>query len=136
MVVCEDKEILNNKLLSNRFVKDSEVEITTLNNFLPYLSNKNIAVMKLDVEGNEFKVLEGGKELISKFHIPFVIVEFSPPFLKELGSDPYKFAQFFVENVYRISIDGFLSKNYITINQLIEKANYQINCYFIHNSMS
>lgn len=135
MVVCDDKEILKNKWLANQFVKATEVEITTLSNFIPYLSNKNIALMKLDVEGNELKVLEGGKELITKYHIPFVIIEFSPQYLKELGSEPYKLAKFFVDNGYKISIDGFLSKNYITINQLISYTNYQINCYFIHNSI-
>ena len=135
MVVCDDKEILKNKWLANQFVKATEVEITTLRNFIPYLSNKNIALIKLDVEGNELKVLEGGKELITKYHIPFIIIEFSPPYLKELGSEPYKLAKFFVDNGYKISIDGFLSKNYITINQLISYTNYQINCYFIHNSI-
>ena len=126
MVVCDDKEILNNKWLANQFIKKTDVEITTLSNFIPYLSKKSMALMKLDVEGQELKILEGGKELITEYHIPFVIIEFSPPYLKELGSEPYKLAQFFVDNGYKITIDGFLSKNYITINQLIAHANYQI----------
>ena len=135
MVICENKEILNNTWLGNQFKKESQVEITTLNKFIPYLSNKNIALMKLDIEGHELHAIEGGKELITKYHIPYVVLEFSPPYLREVGSDPKKLAQFFVDNGYKISINGFLSKHYITIDELITKANYQINCYFIHQSM-
>ena len=126
MVVCDKKEILNNTRLGKFFVKESEVQIATLNSFIPYLSNKNIALMKLDVEGNELKILKGGHELITKYHIPFVVLEFSPTFLKEIGSEPKELARFFVDNGYKISIDGFFSKNYITVDELIAKTGFQI----------
>lgn len=135
MVICENKDTLNTTWLGNQFKKENKVEITTLNKFIPYLSTKNIALMKLDIEGHELKAIEGGKELITKYHIPFIVIEFSPPYLKEVGSDPKKLAKFFVDNGYKISLDGFLSKNYITVEELILKAKYQINCYFIHYSM-
>ena len=32
-----------------------------------FLSEKNIALMKIDVEGSEGKVIKGGKEIISKY---------------------------------------------------------------------
>ena len=126
MVICDNKEILNNTRLGKTFVKESEVQITTLNSFIPYLSNKNIALMKLDVEGNELKILKGGSELITKYHIPFVVLEFSPTYLKEVGSEPKELAQFFVDNGYKISINGFFSKNYITVDELIAKSGFQI----------
>jgi len=135
MVVCQKKDILKDKLLKKQFTKISEVEIITLNSLIPFLSDKYIALIKMDVEGNEFKVIEGGKELITKYHVPFVVLEFSPIYLKELGTDPLKLVQFFVENDYKISIDGFLSKNYITVDELFAKTKFQIDCYFIHTSM-
>ena len=46
-------------------------------------------------------------------------------YLKELGADPLKLVQFFVENDYKISIDGFLSKNYITVEELFAKTTYK-----------
>ena len=70
---------------------------------MPYLSNKNISLMKIDVEGYEYEVLKGGKELITKYHVPFVALEFSPSYLKEVGSEPRELAQFFVDNGYKIS---------------------------------
>ena len=135
MVVWQKKDILKDKLLKKQFTKISEVEIITLNSLIPFLSDKYIALIKMDVEGNEFKVIEGGKELITKYHVPFVVLEFSPIYLKELGTDPLKLVQFFVENDYKISIDGFLSKNYITVDELFAKTRFQIDCYFIHTSM-
>ena len=135
MVICDDnKNILNDKGLN--FIKDSDVEITTLDNFMPYLSNKNIALMKIDVEGYELEVLKGGKDLITKYHVPFVVLEFSPSYLKEVGSDPRELAQFFVDNGYKISLTSFLSKDFISVDELLIKAGFQVNCYFIHNSVT
>ena len=135
MVVCQKKDILNNTLIKRKFTKTNEVEIITLNSFIPYLSDKNIALIKIDVEGNEFQVIEGGKELITKYHVPFVVLEFTPIYLKELGSEPLKLIQLFIENDYKISLNGFFSKRYITVEELFAKATKQINCYFIHSSI-
>ena len=135
MVVCQKKDVLKDTLLKKRFTKINEVEIITLNSFIPYLSDKNIALIKIDVEGNEFQVIEGGKELITKYHVPFVVLEFTPTYLKELGTAPLKLVQFFIDNDYKISVDGFLSKRFITVEELFAKVNIQIDCYFIHSSI-
>ena len=136
MVICDDnKNSLNNKDLGKIFKKDSEVEITTLNNYMPYLLNKNIALMKIDVEGYALEVLNCGKELVPKYHVPFVVLESPPSYLIEVGSDPKELALFFVENGYKISLNGFFSKNFITVDELLAKAGFQVNCYFIHDSM-
>ena len=135
MVLCDNKNFLNNSFLNKTFIRDSIVDITTLNYFMPYLSNKRIALIKIDVEGNELHVLEGGIDLITKYHVPFIILEFSPSFLKEENSDPKSLIKLFVINGYKISIKGFLSKEYITPEELLGKTKYQINCFFIHNSI-
>ena len=135
MVICDNKTILNDTGLGKMFIKESQVNITTLNTFMPYLSDKNIALIKIDVEGHELEVLEGGKELITKYHVPFICLEFSPSYLKEVGSDPRQLVQLFVDNGYKITSDGFLSKNYLTVDELLRKAGFQINCYFIHDSI-
>jgi FkbM family methyltransferase len=135
MVICNDKDILNDEKLSKLFIKESIVEMTTLNYFIPFLFNKKIALMKLDVEGHELQVLEGGIELITIYHVPFIVLEFSPIFLKEVGSSPEKLVKLFVNNGYKISLNGFLSKKYITADELMNKVGFQKNCYFIHNSI-
>ena len=81
----------------------------------------------------ELQVLEGGEELITIYHVPFIVLEFSPIYLKEVGSNPEKFGKFFVNNGYKISLNRFLSKKYITADDWINKVEFQKNCYFIHN---
>ena len=51
---------LNDK--SRTLYKNSEVEITTLDTFMPYLLNKNISLMKIDIEGHEYQALKRGKK--------------------------------------------------------------------------
>lgn len=135
MIICNDKNILNDDKINKLFIKESDVEMTTLNSFIPFLFTKKVALMKLDVEGHELQVLEGGAELITIYHVPFVVLEFSPIYLKEVGSNPEKLVQFFVKNGYKISLNGFLSKKYITADELLNKVGFQKNCYFIHNSI-
>ena len=136
MVICDDnKKNLSDSKLGRMFIKDSDVEITTLDSFMPYLSNKNISLMKIDVEGYEYEVLKGGKELITKYHVPFIALEFSPGNLKVVGSEPRELAQFFFDNGYKISLKGFLSKDFINVNELLKKASLQVNCYFFHDSI-
>ena len=133
MVICDNKKSQKDKVINGAFIKESNVELTTLNSFLPYLSDKKIALMKLDVEGQELHVLEGGKELITKLHVPFIVLEFSPVFLLEAGSNPKNLVQFLVDNGYKISLKGFFSKDYLTIEELFAKIKFQANCYFIYD---
>ena len=127
MTICNDKR---NMLLNNQFQKIGKVHLTQLNNFIPYLSQKNIALIKIDVEGSEGKVLESGIELITKYHVPFIFIEFSPKFLIEHKTNPKKFLKLLVDNGYKISIEGFLNKKYITVKELIKKTTFQTNYYF------
>ena len=107
-VLCENRDRFRSDLDGETV---NNVELTKLSKYYNYLSKKNLAFIKMDVEGSEANVLEGGKELITKYHVPFVVLEFTPNYLKELDSDPEKLIQFFINNGYKISINGFLSKN-------------------------
>ena len=132
MVICDKKKI-DNKFLNKRFKKLKEVRLTKLSYFIPYLSDKNLALIKIDIEGAEGKAFESGIELITKYHIPFIFVEFSPVYLKEHGTNPYNFIKLFTDNGYYISIKGFLSKNLISINKLMKVTRFQRNIYLIYN---
>lgn len=135
MVVCNKTKFIHDKL-NIRFKKISEVKLTKLSNFIPYLSDKNIVLIKIDIEGGEGKAIESGIEIITKFHVPFIFVEFSPVFLKEHGTNPKNFLKFFIENGYKISIKGFLNNVYISDIKLINIVkNRQKNIYFIHKDI-
>ena len=134
MVLC-NKDKFDNYEFNKTFQKNSKVSLTKLSNFIPYLSDKNIALIKLDIEGAESKAIESGIELITKYHVPFIFIEFTPSFLKVHQTNPREFAQFFVDNGYKISLKGFIDGNYISVNQLMLKAGFQINCYFIYKEI-
>lgn len=88
-----------------------EVEFTKLSNYYDFLSEKNIALIKLDVEGSEGKVINSGIEFISKYHVPFLIVEFNNDYLKLQGTDPKKILEIFEQNGYLFSKGDFFVRH-------------------------
>ena len=127
VVLC-DKNYERIHLDDLTFKKTFDVSITKLSNFMPYLSNKNIGLIKLDIEGSEAKVVEDAIELISKYHIPFVFSEFNPQYLEKQGTNPKKYLELFTSNGYKISYEGFLNVSYVTPEEI--KSN--TNLYFIY----
>jgi FkbM family methyltransferase len=96
-----------------------EIEFTRLSNYIPYLSNKNLALIKIDVEGSEGKVVKSGIDLITKYHIPFIYIEFTTDYLKMQGTNPRELLEIFTKNGYSISTVDFISKKYITIDEIV-----------------
>ena len=110
----------NSKISRNTKNLTEEVEFTKLSNYYDFLSEKNIALIKLDVEGSEGKVINSGIEFISKYHVPFLIVEFNIDYLKLQGTDPKKILEIFEQNGYLFSKDDFFSKTYLSIDQILK----------------
>ena len=128
IVLCnEDKE--RTMAAGYNFQKTFEIRLTKLSNFIPFLSDKNLALIKLDIEGGEGKVIEDAIVLINKYHIPFVFTEFNPRYLKRQGTDPKKFIELFTKNGYKVSYSGFLNAKYVNP----EEINSFHNLYFIYN---
>ena len=134
MTIC-DHEKTNNQSPGNGFERVKDVLMTKLSNFIPYLSDKYLALIKIDIEGAEEKALESGIDLITKYHVPFILIEFSPTFLRNHGTNPYEFIQLFVKNGYYISINSFLDNNFISERRLFEIIGFQKNIYLIHKNM-
>ena len=72
----------NKNIVRNTQDLTEEVTITKLSNYIQFLSKKNLALIKIDVEGSEGKVIYSGIELITKYHIPFLFIEFRNSYLK------------------------------------------------------
>ena len=79
--------------------------------------------MKIDVEGYEGKVIKGGKEIISKYHIPFIMFEFSKEYFKFQQTNVLEFLTFFENNGYKFSAIDFFSKKYISSKELMKYSN-------------
>ena len=74
----------------------------------------------MDIEGSEGKAIESGIELITKYHIPFIVTEFNIDYLKMQGTDPKIFLERFEKNGYKFSIVDFLSNKFISIDSLLK----------------
>ena len=107
-----------------------DIKLSKLSDYIPYLNGKNLALIKLDIEGSEAKALEGGLDLITKYHIPFIFMEWSPDLLRLKGSDPKVFLQMLENNGYKISKKDFLNKQFIPFDQLVNGN--QTNIYIIY----
>ena len=86
----------------------------------------------MDIEGAERKAIDGGIELITKYHIPFIFFEFSPDYIKRLGTEPKELLQLFVDNGYKISILDFFN-DYISVDDVMKKKN--LNLYIVYSKI-
>ena len=112
MLKCDEK----NEEFDNagfHWKKTFEVPIVKLSDFIPYLSNKKIALIKLDIEGSEALVMQDAIEFITKYHIPYIYSEFSKNMMIEHGSNPRKYIKLFIDNGYKVNKEGFFSHNFI-----------------------
>ena len=115
-----------------------ESTLTRLSNYLNFLSNQNLALVKISVEGLEEKVIQGGIELISKYHVPYIYLEFNPESLREHGTDPIKFLKIFTRNKYKFPFYNFFDDEFLSIDEIMTKArrhNGKINLYIAHAKM-
>ena len=134
MTLCKNNSENNKNIIANRFIWMNKVILTKLNNFIPYLSDKNVALIKLDIEGSEGIVIEDGIDLITKYHVPFIFIEFTPELLTEHNTNPRNLIQLFLNNGYNISVKSFLSNEYISLDYLLPKIKSRINLYLIYKN--
>ena len=106
-----------------------------VNRGLQMVPSKNNPNYPIEYANMVSKAIESGIELITKYHIPFILIEFTPNLLKEHGTNPKEFIQLFVNNGYKISIEGFLNNKYISVDELMNEVKNQINCFLINKDI-
>jgi len=114
-------------LVSAKNRKYSEsIEIDTLDSFFSNLNEREIFLLKVDVEGYDYYVLEGAKKLISEGKIHFIQFEFG-----ELNIETRIFFKDFFNllssnySLYRIVIGGIIElKEYNTELEVFSTANF------------
>ena len=130
-IYCEDRDKLIPDFNGNTY---SGIELTKLSRYINFLSKNNLAVIKIDVEGAEGNVFEGGKELITKYHVPFILMEYDIKLLAPHGTNVLEFLQFFENNGYRFSLIDFFSKNYTSSSELI-KSKRLLNLFLVYEKI-
>ncbi len=97
------------------FTESYDVEINTLDEVLKSLNIDEKCLIKMDVEGSEFSVMKGAKNLLKKNCT--IISEFWPWALKLHDSDPEEFVNYMQSYGYKFySLDG----KRINTNQLVK----------------
>ena len=126
----------NSSEIPSHLIKSGETYLTKLSNCIEFLSANNLALIKIDVEGSEGKAIESGIELFSKYHIPFIFLEFSPGPLVQHGTEPIKLLEIFENNGYKFAKDNFLDTNYYSKSEILERAKGgYINLFIIHSNI-
>lgn len=78
----------------------------TIDNYCKKYQIEKVHLLKLDVDGFEFKVLKGAKGLF-KVDKPIVLFEYAPYVHDEMGNNPLDILNFFYNHMYKI----FYAKN-------------------------
>lgn len=130
IIFCE-----KNETIPENFIKDGKTYLTVLDKYVQFLSKNNLALIKIDIEGNEGKAFEGGIKLLNKYHVPFIFLEFSKDSLKLHKTDPRKFLELFENNGYKFKQYNFFDEHTITIDEILDYQNGYINLYITHLSV-
>ena len=130
-VFCEQ-----NKNLPQHLIIAGETNVTKLSNYIPFLIKNNLVLIKIDAEGCEELALEGGMQLITKYHIPFIFLEFNPESLQQHGTDPKKFLNIFLKNGYLFPSYNFFDSEYLSVEEIMGKVNGSMNLYIINRRVS
>ena len=88
--------------------------------------------MILDFEYEGEMSLESIKDLIIKYHVPFIFLEFNLLIFRVHEARPQDFLKIFSQNGYKISLNGFLSQEFINIEDIMEINLPKINLYIIY----
>ena len=128
-VFCDKKENLPGHLK-----KTGEVMVTKLENYVQFLTQNNLGLIKIDIEGAEEKALESGFTLISKYRVPFIFMEFNPRALEAHGTDPRNFLKRFLKYGYRFARYNFFDNDFYPIDEIMGRTNdgSNMNLFIVH----
>ena len=93
-----------------------DVAVTTVDTLLDSLGNPHIDIMKMDVEGHEFAVLEGADQALSRGDIDIVALEF--------GAHQVESRHFF-KDFYALLMDHGFAMSFIRDGALHEVTRYE-----------
>lgn len=110
------------------FSKSEQIQLKKLDEYCEQEGNHSIEFLKIDVEGNEYKVLQGAQRMLANNAINIIQIEFggcnidSRIFFRDFWNilhEKYKF--------YRIVCDGLRPiDEYLETNELFTCTNYLI----------
>jgi FkbM family methyltransferase len=78
----------------------------------------NVVAAKIDIEGSEAKMMEGGEKFLLGGEIPVIVTEFDPRMIRERGSDPVDFMKKIFSAGYRV--EGNRSDEFLSLEDMMD----------------
>ena len=116
-----DPIMICNSSVESGYVFKESVDLVKLDDYEPYLRDKNIVMLKMDIEGFEHYALKGGRKLILEGHIPMISTEYCIHHLNQRGSSEREYLADLQAAGYKFSLTGF-DKKYVTLDQVVTYA--------------
>ena len=126
LIFCDKSKIKN---LDKDYKKIESVEMAKLNDYLQYFDNRNVALVRIDLDAEGAQAIETGKILFSQFHVPYVFIEFNKKAFLERQTKPEDFFKEFFDDGYKISFDGFFDNQRKTVEDIINSKQERIYLY-------
>ena len=114
------------------YMKMDLVNSTNLGDFIPIINHKKITLLRLDLEFEGENAIKSGIKLITKYHIPYIFIEFNFLIFSIHMTTAQEFFKFFIDNGYKISLNGFLTNDFIDIEELMIIRATRNNLYFVY----
>jgi FkbM family methyltransferase len=126
----------HNKFKNNKIVT---IETTTIDQELSKKDLKSFVVtIKLDIEGNEFNAIQGGKDTILRYE-PLIIIELSRYNFNNQNYNFDYFKKFLNDSRYKVYDDKLFSLNIVTLIDKIgslDQSHQTIGNYFLIKDFS
>ena len=129
LVICDLRKEDNFNI---DYMKMDLVNSTNLGDFIPIINHKKITLLRLDLEFEGENAIKSGIKLITKYHIPYIFIEFNFLIFSIHMTTAQEFFKFFIDNGYKISLNGFLTNDFIDIDELMIIRATRINLYFVY----
>lgn len=129
MVVCDLSKEDNFDI---DYMRMALVNSTKLSDFIPLINHKRITLLRIDLEFEAEKAIKSGRELVTLYHVPYIFIEFNSFLFTVYESKIEDYLRFFIINGYQISLNGFLTKEFISIEDFLKKKIKKINLYLVY----
>ena len=129
LILCDNSKIKN---LDKDYIKIGKIKTTKLNEFINLIKDKQLTLLIFDLEYEGETVIESGKEIILKYHIPYIFIEFNLLMFALHETKPQSFLRFFTQNGYKISLNGFLTDQFISVEDLMRTNFVSIDLYIVY----
>jgi len=107
------------KKSGNQEFKTTKVDSIQLDEYFsnsPYANKINF--IKMDIEGAEFKALQGMKSILKKNQNLTILTEFAVTSLEDAGCNPDEFLKFFLDEKFEIFVIDESSMDLVPINKI------------------